>query len=141
LLLAVTCAEDIPRLTPADVADEESHSFLHGMEVKLVPTWCRSVNVPAIPYHRPTPISAPVLLLSGALDPVTPPYRADSAAKQMARAQHFIVANAAHGVSQLGCAPRLLREFVDRPEQALAAECLKDIPRGSFQLDAAGPHP
>lgn len=141
LMLSVTCAEDIPRLTPAIVADEERHSFLNGLEVKLLPVWCRSVNVPAIPYHAPKPISAPVLLLSGALDPVTPPYRAESASRQMTRAQHFVVANAAHGVSQLGCAPRLLREFVDRPEQALVADCLKDIPRGGFQLDAAGPHP
>jgi len=141
LMLAVTCAEDIPRLTPAIVADEEHNSFLNGLEVKLVPNWCRSVNVPAIAYHTPTPITVPVLLLSGALDPVTPPYRAESAAEHMLHAQHFVVANAAHGVSQFGCAPRLLREFIDRPEQPLAAQCLKDIPRTDFQLNAAGPHP
>ena len=141
LLLSVTCAEDIPRLTPAIVADEESHSFLHGMEVKTVPTWCRSVNVPPIAYRAPAQIAAPVLLLSGALDPVTPPYRADDAARYMTHAQRFVVANAAHGVSQLGCAPRLLREFVDLPERTLVADCLKEIPRSSFQLDAAGPHP
>jgi pimeloyl-ACP methyl ester carboxylesterase len=141
LMLAVTCAEDIPRLTSAIIADEEHNSFLDGLEVKLVPAWCRSVNVPAIPYQTPSTISAPVLLLSGALDPVTPPYRAESAAKHMSHAQHFLVANAGHGVSQLGCAPQLMREYVDSPAQALAAQCLNEISRGGFQLDAAGPHP
>ena len=141
LLLSVTCAEDIPRLTPAIVADEESHSFLHGLEVKLLPNWCRSVNVPAIPWQAPANIAAPTLLLSGALDPVTPPYRAVSAAKAMTHAQQFTVASAAHGVSQLGCAPRLLREFLDQPDQTLKAQCLQEIPFGGFQLNAAGPHP
>ena len=49
------------------------------------------------------------MLLSGALDPVTPPHRAASAARFMAHAQLLSAANAGHGVSQLGCAPRLLR--------------------------------
>jgi pimeloyl-ACP methyl ester carboxylesterase len=141
LMLSVTCAEDIPRLTPAIIADEERNSFLGGLEVKLLPAWCRYVNVPEVPYQEPSIINAPALLLSGALDPVTPPLRAESAARFIAHAQHFAVANLGHGVSQSGCAPRLLREFLDHPEQALAAQCLKDIPRNGFQLGAAGPHP
>jgi len=141
LMLAVTCAEDIPRITPAMVADEERNSFLAGQEVKLVPKLCRSIDVPAIPASEPGMIAAPALLLSGALDPVTPPHRAESAARHMAHAQQFVVANAGHIVSQSGCAPRLLREFIDRPDQPLAADCLKDIPRNGFQLGAAGPHP
>lgn len=141
LMLSVTCAEDIPRLTPAIVADEERNSFLGGLEVKLLPAWCRYVNVPPVPYQQPSVIDAPTLLLSGALDPVTPPVRANGAAKFIAHAQHFVVANVGHGVSQSGCAPRLLREFLDNPDQALEAQCLKDIPRNGFQLGAAGPHP
>ena len=62
-------------------------------------------------------IAAPALLLSGALDPVTPPHRAEDAARFMAHAQLLAAPNAGHGVSQLGCAPRLLRAFLDRPRQ------------------------
>ncbi len=141
LMLAVTCAEDIPRITPAIVADEEHDSFLAGQEVKQLPRLCPSVNVPPIPWQEPPMIAAPTLLLSGALDPVTPPARAESAARHMSHAQHFIVANVGHIVSQSGCAPRLLREFFDRPDLPLAADCLKEIPRNGFQLGAAGPHP
>ena len=141
LMLSVTCAEDIPRVTPAIVAEEEHNSFLKGLEVKQMPAWCRAVNVPPIPYKEPSIIATPVMLLSGALDPVTPPYRAASAARYMTHAQQFVVANVGHGVSQYGCAPTLLREFLDHPEQPVAAECLKDIPLNSFQIGAAGPHP
>lgn len=141
LMLAVTCAEDIPLLTPAIIADEEGNSFLAGSEIKLVSRWCRYVNVPSVRHQQPTVIDAPALLLSGLLDPVTPPRQADSALKYMSRAQHFVVANAGHGVSQLGCAPRLLREFLDQPGRTLAAQCLKEIPPASFQLGNAGPQP
>jgi hypothetical protein len=59
----------------------------------------------------------------------------------MTHAQQVVVANAGHGVSTLGCAPRLLREFLDRPRQALDAHCLSEIPAPTFQLGSAGPQP
>jgi pimeloyl-ACP methyl ester carboxylesterase len=141
LMLSVVCAEDMPRLTSAVVAEEERVSFLAGMEVKTIPAWCRYVNVPAIKYEEPKAIDAPVLLLSGATDPVTPPHRAGETMKHMTHAQHFVVRNGGHVVSPLGCAPKLLREFLDRPGQPLDAQCLRDIPPVGFQLGAAGPQP
>lgn len=141
LMLSVTCAEDIPRITPAILADEERNSFLAASEIKLISRWCRYVDVPPVANTAPAEIRTPTLLLSGRFDPVTPPRQAESAQKRMTQAQHFVVANAGHGVSQLGCAPRLLREFLDRPGQPLQAQCLKEIPAASFQLGNAGPQP
>ena len=69
------------------------------------------------------------------------PRRAASAARRMPHAQQFVVANAGHGVSQLGCAPRLLRDFLDRPNSPLDAKCLAEIPAPTFQLGSAGPQP
>jgi pimeloyl-ACP methyl ester carboxylesterase len=106
-----------------------------------MPAMCKTMNVPAVPYAAPARIEAPVLLLSGALDPVTPPRRAESAARHMTHARHLVVANAGHGVSQLGCAPRLLREFLDAPGATLDAKCLAEIPAPTFQLGSAGPQP
>ncbi|HYD78826.1 MAG TPA: alpha/beta fold hydrolase [Paucimonas sp.] len=141
LMLSVVCAEDVPRLTPATIAQEERASFLAAIELKTIPGWCRYVDVPAARPAAPRTIEAPALLLSGALDPVTPPRRAEEAMKYMKRARHVIVRNGGHIVSTLGCAPRLLREFLDRPEQPLDAQCLNDIPPIGFQLGAAGPQP
>jgi hypothetical protein len=52
-----------------------------------------------------------------------------------------VVANAGHGVSQLGCAPRLLRDFLDRPASPLDSRCLSEVPAPTFQLGSAGPQP
>jgi pimeloyl-ACP methyl ester carboxylesterase len=144
LYLAVVCAEDVPR-TDAKVIEEDSrHSFMKGYAGRIA-ALCPYVNVkPAAEVTQsapPTVIAAPALLLSGALDPVTPPRRAEGAAKYMSAAQHFVVANAGHGVSQLGCTPRLLREFLDHPRQPLAANCLKEIAPSPFQLGSTGPQP
>ena len=139
LHFAVVCAEDVPRMTP-ELLEADAGKLTKTLADKM-PAICKSMNVPAIPYKEPTRIEAPALLLSGALDPVTPPHRAATAARHMARAQQVVVANAGHGVSQLGCAPRLLREFLDKPQAALDTACLKEIPAPTFQLGSAGPQP
>jgi pimeloyl-ACP methyl ester carboxylesterase len=141
LYLAVVCAEDVPRLTPALIADDTGASFLGAPQLRRIADLCPLVNVPPAPAPSLAPIAAPSLLLAGALDPVTPPRRARQAARHMAHAQVVVVANAGHGVSMLGCAPRLLRAFLDQPRQPLAAGCLDEIPAPAFQLDNAGPQP
>ena len=139
LHLAVVCAEDMPRMTPA-LAKEDASLLTRPLAGRM-PAMCQTMNVPAVSWTAPTSIEAPALLLSGALDPVTPPRRAQAAARHMRNARHVVVANAGHGVSQLGCAPRLLREFLDRPAAKLAADCLAEIPAPTFQLGSAGPQP
>jgi pimeloyl-ACP methyl ester carboxylesterase len=139
LHLAVVCAEDIPRFTPALAASDASPlTRTLGERMRGL---CRAMNVPAVPYVQPTIITAPALLLSGALDPVTPPRRAEDAARFMAHAQLLTVPNVGHGVSQLGCAPRVLRAFLDRPEARVDGACLNEIPAPTFQLGSAGPQP
>lgn len=139
--LAVTCAEDYPRLTPELASEDAKGSFLTQSMVERGRSFCKLVNVPAAPAVEPTRLAMPVLMMSGALDPVTPPRRAESAGKHMARAQHLVVRNAGHGIAMLGCTPRLLREFLDKPEVPVQAACLKEIPTPTFQLGAAGPQP
>jgi pimeloyl-ACP methyl ester carboxylesterase len=139
LHLAVVCAEDMPRMTPALM--KEDASMLTRPLADRLPGLCKTLNVPAVPWTEPAAIQAPALLLSGALDPVTPPRRAESAARRMPKAQQLVVTNAGHGVSHLGCAPRLLREFLDRPDSPLDAKCLSEIPAPTFQLGSAGPQP
>jgi len=139
LHLAVVCAEDMPRFTSALAANDASP--LTRTLADRLRGLCRALNVPAVPQTPPTRIAAPVLLLSGALDPVTPPRRARDAARFMDHAQLLTAPNAGHGVSQLGCAPRLLRAFLDRPEAKVDGACLNEIPAPTFQLGSAGPQP
>jgi pimeloyl-ACP methyl ester carboxylesterase len=140
LHFAVVCAEDVPRFTPELMKADAA--VLARPLAEMMPKLCKDdIKVPVVPYVTPTRIDAPALLLSGALDPVTPPHRAASAARSMAHAQQIVVANAGHGVSQLGCAPRLLRAFLDHPQARLDAACMAEIPAPTFQLGSAGPQP
>ena len=139
LHLAVVCAEDVPRLTPAMKKDDEA--ALTSQLLTRITSLCAMMNVAPAPQQAPTAIKAPVLMLSGANDPVTPPRRARAAGELMAKVQHLTVAHVGHGISQLGCAPRLLRAFLDQPERTLDAACLKEIPAPTFQLGSAGPQP
>ncbi|MFL6673891.1 MAG: alpha/beta fold hydrolase [Massilia sp.] len=139
LHFAVVCAEDVPRLTPQLLAADSAP--LTRAVAERMPAVCAAMRVPPVPYREPATIAAPALLLSGALDPVTPPHRAASAARRMPQAQQVVVTNAGHGIAQLGCAPRLLREFLDQPAQRLDARCLADLPAPTFQLGSAGPQP
>jgi pimeloyl-ACP methyl ester carboxylesterase len=139
LHLAVTCAEDVPRLTPQLLDADAGASFLGAPLIRRVTALCPLLHVPAVAYEAPAMIGAPALLLSGALDPVTPPRRARAAALSMRHAQQIVVANAGHGISTLGCAPRLLREFLDHPERPVDAACLAEIAAPAFQLNNAGP--
>jgi pimeloyl-ACP methyl ester carboxylesterase len=139
LHLAVVCAEDLPRLTPALRASDEAP--LTATLLTRITSLCAMVNVAPAPRQAPTAIKAPVLMLSGANDPVTPPHRARAAGDLMAKVQHLTVDHVGHGISQLGCAPRLLREFLDQPDKQVVATCLKEIPAPTFQLGSAGPQP
>jgi fermentation-respiration switch protein FrsA (DUF1100 family) len=89
--------------------------------------------VPAAFYSVPAS-TRPVLLLSGASDPATPPRHALRTAKALgAQAVNVVVPNAGHGVFSVGCVPDLVFRFVDAAEdsQALSvdAACLKNLPR------------
>ena len=136
--LAVVCAEDVPRLRGQQ---SDTGSALTAPILQRYQSLCAMMNVPAAPPPPTSQIKAPALLLSGALDPVTPPRRAIAAARYMGSAQHLVVNNAGHGIVQLGCTPRLLREFLDHPQRPVAADCLKEIPAPAFQLGSAGPQP
>lgn len=139
LHLAVVCAEDVPRLTPALAASDDS-PLTRAINQRL-PGLCKTMNVPAVSYAQPARIDVPALLLSGGQDPVTPLHRAEDAARFMTHAQLLTAPNVGHGVSQLGCAPRLLRSFLDHPQDKLDGACLKEIPAPTFQLGSAGPQP
>ncbi len=66
----------------------------------------------------------PMLLLSGGLDPVTPPQWAQELARQLPRSQSLLFARVGHAVvSSDDCAHGLLRAYLDNPDRKLAADC------------------
>ena len=81
----------------------------------------------------------PTLLLSGELDPVTPPSFAEKAMKTLSNSQHLIAKGQGHNVLVLGCMPKIVTDFFADPEQELDTECLEDFNYTPFFINMMGP--
>ncbi len=92
--------------------------------------------------HAPWISTIPVLLLSGELDPVTPPQDAQRAAKGLRRHRHLVLHGEGHGQLATGCVPRLMAQFLTAPDPAaLDAHCLDSHAPAPFFLSPSGPAP
>jgi pimeloyl-ACP methyl ester carboxylesterase len=139
---SVICSEDFPRV--ASASDKPGADFGDSFEKlyrEVCSSWPRG-DVPAAFYTLPSAPSA-VLVLSGGLDPATPPRHGERVAKALGtKARHVVVPNAGHGVMALGCMRDVLYRFVDAAsdDDALAvdASCATGIPRPPmFELPGA----
>lgn len=131
---AVVCAEDMPRLesTGGEVPGADFGSSFTDLYREVCPRLPRA-DVPAA-FYTVLPAPAATLVLSGGLDPATPPRHGERVAKALgAKARHVVVPQAGHGVMGLGCMRDVLFRFVDASgdEQALQvdASCAAGIPR------------
>ncbi|HEX8538950.1 MAG TPA: alpha/beta hydrolase, partial [Cystobacter sp.] len=93
-------------------------------------------------YREPVKSDVPVLLLSGELDPVTPPSWADDAKKTLTRSLHVALPGVGHGTSSIGCARALMADFVNRGSvEGLESKCGEGLKRPPFFTSFAGPVP
>jgi pimeloyl-ACP methyl ester carboxylesterase len=104
--LSVLCTEDAPRLTRADTALPIVNELLAACS-----EWPRGALAPD-DTMRVTG-SAPVLLISGGLDPATPPELADSAALGLPNSTTFVDSTAGHAMFYDNQVARLT-SFIDR---------------------------
>ena len=127
---SVICAEDVPRLPP--VTGPANDQGAQGLYRAVCAHWPRG-DVPAAFYTIP-PSAAPVLLLSGGLDPVTPPRHAERVAKALgAKARSVVVANNGHNVTAIACMRDAVFHFVnaatDAEAQSVDMGCAAKVPR------------
>lgn len=91
-------------------------------------------------YFEPVRSNAPVLLVSGELDPVTPPRWAERAAETLPNSRHIRVPGAHHIASHVGCVDELITEFIATADPAeLDAACVERIKPFPPFLGSAGP--
>jgi pimeloyl-ACP methyl ester carboxylesterase len=130
---AVVCAEDFPRMD--GVSSTAGANFNVGF-ADLYRSICpllAPATVPGAFYEMPAAPAA-TLVLSGGLDPATPPRHGERVVQALgAKARHVVVPNAGHGVMGTGCMRDVVFRFVDAAtgEDALKvdAACAAAIPR------------
>lgn len=135
----ILCAEDIMR--PAPAANNENSilqlDLLSQMQ-KSCEFWPRGI----LPedYFVPVSSAIPTLLVSGELDPVTPPRWADRAAETLSDSLHIRVPGAHHIASHVGCVDDLVVAFLDAGEsRELDTDCINGIKALPPFVSTAGP--
>ncbi|MEO7116948.1 MAG: alpha/beta hydrolase [Caldimonas sp.] len=131
--LSVICAEDAPLI--ARSADRPGADFGDAFAryyERLCSGWPRGDVPPA--FYRIARSATPVLVLSGGIDPATPPRHGERVARALGPlARHVVVANAGHGVLGLGCMRDVLFRFIDAADDdhamAVDAGCAANVPR------------
>lgn len=141
---SVVCAEDLgpgaAAATTATTTPAASGVFASGAmalyQVGFYNTvcagWPRGMVSPA--FYTLPPAPSPTWLLSGGLDPVTPPRHGQRVAKALGPlARHVVVPNAGHGVLGQACMRDAVARFIttDDAAEALAtpADCAANVPR------------
>ncbi|MDH5822598.1 alpha/beta hydrolase [Luteimonas sp. RD2P54] len=125
---SVLCAEDADRYRGAD---RDPGATLLGPEVAEMffapcAVWPRGERSEG--FTEPLRSELPALLLSGELDPVTPPAYAERVLETLPNARHLVLRGQGHGTLALGCMPKLLAQFVESTDAAaLDATCLDSM--------------
>ena len=139
--LSVTCSEDIPYLkTDAASADTLLGATFHEVLRASCESWPRGEV--AQDFHAPVTAEVPVLLLSGARDPVTPPAYATATAAHFPNSQVLVAPGQGHSVSTHPCLRDIAAAFIDKGSlQGLDTSCVSKIAPAPFFTSILGPEP
>ena len=125
--LSVMCAEDAAELVenPADEGSVLGNALITLLKAQCA-VWPRGQRPGD--FRTPMPADLPTLLLSGALDPVTPPRYGEQVLATLQNARHLVLTGQGHNVIGIGCMPKLLAQFIDSTDPAALDEpCLDSL--------------
>lgn len=125
LLMSVVCAEDMPRITEADIVEQTRGTFLGDVRVRTQRAACAEWPRRTLPagYSDPVVSDVPSLLVSGAYDPATAPRWGVLAAETLSNHLHVVVPGG--HVPHSPCVERLVIDMMNRASvQGLDTSCV-----------------
>jgi len=140
MYLSVTCAEDIPFIDPAFAARLNKSNLFDNYRVAQQRRACSLWPRGPLPndYHEPVGADAPVLIVSGYMDPVTPPQWAEGVASHLPNSKHVIIRHDAHlpdGLAHPDCLYKLIVDFLNQGSaKALDTSCIEQMTPPEFQI-------
>ena len=139
--MSVMCAEDFPFFPQDDSMAGllMGNSMIDAARVQCG-VWPRGDIPPG--FHDPVQSDKPVLLLSGELDPVTPPEYADRVAQNMSNSLHIVAPGQGHSVSPRGCLGNLVAEFIEKASfEDFDTSCVDQMSATPYFMSLTGPKP
>lgn len=136
MMTSVLCTEDMQianRPNDTEYFDNAIWSTL----APLCEFWPRG-SVPE-DYFEPVASDVPTLIVSGALDPITPPKYGFEAEKTLTNSVHVVVPGASHIATTTGCMPELVADFLESADPvSLSTGCAIDVRRPPFFTNVNG---
>lgn len=125
---SVICTEDADRYQPTSVSASLLGADVAQRAFAACAVWPHGQRPAG--FTAPLRGSVPTLLLSGELDPVTPPRYAQRVLAGLDNGRHLIAPGQGHNVMGLGCMPRLLARFLEHADaRGLEAGCVASMAR------------
>ena len=139
--MSVICSEDADLLQPRP---QDQNTILGNQLIDAIKAQCAVWPHGRRPddFHAPLKSDKPILMLSGELDPVTPPRYGAQILPGLADARQLVFKGQGHSLLGRGCMPQLLGKFVDQPDlKALDAGCLDKLGATPTFIDFNGASP
>ena len=128
--LLVTCAED-GDIEPDEYLTDDLRPFvLSGMESYLPAEACSLFNTPMLGDYVDEPVSSdiPALVLSGEMDPITPPEWGDLVSGYLSNAYTYTFPTLGHGtIWQDACPVTMMLAFLNNPDEEPDSACIADL--------------
>jgi pimeloyl-ACP methyl ester carboxylesterase len=142
--LAVICAEDAPKITAQELARESEGSmfgpYVMRAQQDACAFWPRGSVDPS--FYEPVKSAIPTLVMSGEIDPVTPPVWGEAITRHLSNARHIVMPGTGHTAGGTGCGMRIIRNFITSGSvDGLDTSCVANVKRPPFFVTPAGPDP
>jgi pimeloyl-ACP methyl ester carboxylesterase len=136
IFLAVASAEDVPVSDPEEIARAAAGTFLRDdyfKQLARVAPLFPTVTMPA-GYHAPVQSAVPTLLISGFVDPATPPDGAEEVGKHLPNSAHVIARYGSHSYGGMSpCIDDIMADFIERDTMTgVDTSCAGEIKRPAF---------
>ncbi|WP_158820426.1 alpha/beta hydrolase [Granulicella sp. S156] len=130
--LSVVCAEDVPGTTEAMIREESAGTYLGDYQVRQYQHYCSEWAQGHAPadFHAAIHSDVPALLISGALDPATPPEVSREMSRNLSNSQTVLLNNGTHGTGS-PCVDGIVERFVATAAR-VNDSCVADMKLGPF---------
>jgi pimeloyl-ACP methyl ester carboxylesterase len=138
LYLSITCAEDVARIDPQEVSALVANTYQGDDRIRDQKEACSFWPKATVPetFFQPLESTIPTLLLTGWLDPATPPEWAAEVTRHLPNSTNVVLREGSHspgGLAHLDCYARLISDFiVNGTPFGLDTTCIKEMKRSPF---------
>lgn len=143
MFYAVACTEDAP-LISAEEATESSEQTVFEDRTVLLSNVCSEWQKGQVSdaFRSPITSDVPVLILSGEVDPITPPYHAEKVAESLTNELHLIFDDMGHGNLSSFCSVNIFNDFIESASiDGLDVSCVDAVQPPPFFVNFSGPRP